>query len=177
MPSEVLVPGLAAIVLLIIATLSIVGVIGTSMSMAVNSIRESYESSYKMSSRITIQQVNASYSGKSLEVNLTVLNNGPYPIYKFEACDLIIEYFSSSGSLKSLRLSYASDWTVERVLLVVESYGVSFTEHPLIDTGEVGLIRAHATVGDLDAAKPLKVVFATHYGSRDSRWVAVNAQG
>jgi len=176
MPSEVLVPGLAATVLLLIATLSIVGVIGTSMSMAVNSIRESYESSYKMSSRITIQQVNASYSGESLEVNLTVLNSGPYPIYKFEACDLIIEYFSSSGSLKSLRPSYASDWTVERVLLV-ESYGVSFTEHPLIDTGEVGLIRAHATVGDLDAAKPLKVVFATHYGSRDSRWVAVNAQG
>ena len=176
MPSEVLVPGLAAIVLLIIATLSIVGVIGTSMSMAVNSIRESYESSYKMSSRITIQQVNASYSGESLEVNLTVLNSGPYPIYKFEACDLIIEYFSSSGSLKSLRLSYASDWTVEQVLLV-ESYGVSFTEHSFIDTGEVGLIRAHATVGDLDAAKPLKVVFATHYGSRDSRWVAVNAQG
>jgi archaellum component FlaF (FlaF/FlaG flagellin family) len=174
MPSEVLVPGLAAIVLLIIATLSIVGVIGASMSMAVNSIRESYESSYKRSSRITIQQVNASYSGKSLEVNLTVLNNGPYPIYKFEACDLIIEYFSLSGSLKSLRLSYGSNWTVEKVFLI-ESYGLSFTEHPLIDTNEAGLIRANAIVGDLDAAKPLKIVFTTHYGSRDSKWVAVNA--
>jgi len=176
MPSEVVVPGFAVIVLLLITALSIVGVIGASMSMAVDSIRESYENSYKRSTRVTIRYANASYSDGSLEVELELLNNGPHPVYKLDACDLIIEYFSTSGSLKSLRLSYATDWIVERVLLV-ESYGVSFTEHPLIDTGEVGSIRASAAIEDLDAARPLKVVFATHYGTRDSRWVEVNAQG
>ncbi len=176
MPSEVVVPGVAAVVLLIIAALSIVGAIGSSISMAVNSIREGYEIAYKRLSRITIQRASASYSRGLLEVNVTVLNEGPYPVYRFEACDLIVEYFSTSGPLKSLRLSHPADWTVEEVFLV-ESYGVSFTEHPLIDTGEACLIRAFAAVEDLDAARPLRVVFTTHYGSRGSKWVVVDAQG
>jgi len=176
MPSEVVVPGFAVIVLLLIVALSIAGVISTSMSMAVNSIKESYESAYKRSTKVTIQRAVANYSEGLLEVELEVLNSGPHPIYKLDACDLIIEYFSASGPLKSLRLSYATDWVVERVFLV-ESYGVSFAEHPLIDAGEVGLIRAYTSIEDLDATRPLKVVFATHYGTRDSKWVMVNAQG
>jgi len=174
MPSEVIIPGFTAVIVLFIVTLSIIGIISMSLSVAINTLRENYEISYKRLSSITIRQVNVNYSSGLLELNITIFNNGPHPIYKFEACDLIVEYYSTSGLLKSIILRYNLNWTIERVILV-ENYSVSFTEHPIINSGEAGLIRGLATIEDIDVEKPLRVVFTTQYGAVDSKWVIISA--
>ena len=174
-PSEVIIPGFAVVIVLFIITLSIIGIISISLSTAINTLRENYEISYKRLSSISMQQVSVNYSNGLLELNITIFNNGPHPLYKFEACDLIVEYYSTSGSLKSVILHYNLNWTVEKVILV-ENYSISFTEQPIINSGEAGLIKGLATIEDIDVEKPLRVVFTTQYGTADSKWVIISAQ-
>ncbi|MGB9827577.1 hypothetical protein IMZ38_03875 [Thermosphaera chiliense] len=176
MPSEIIIPGFTAIVLLLMVALSVTGVLTTSLSLIVNAVREAQEDSLRKMSRVFIKQAIVNYRDGALEAEILVENSGPNPVYKLEECDLIIEYFSTDGLLKSIRLSYPSDWLVEKVFLV-ENYSVSFTEHSLIDRGELGEIRVLAHINDLSVEKPLRIVFTTHYGSSDSKWVFANAQG
>uniref|UniRef100_A0A7C2BLP5 Flagellin n=1 Tax=Thermosphaera aggregans TaxID=54254 RepID=A0A7C2BLP5_9CREN len=176
MPSEIIIPGFTAIVLLLMVALSVTGALTTSLSLIVNAVKEAQEDSLRKMNRVIIKQAIVNYRDGVLEAEILVENDGSNPVYKFEECDLILDYFSSNGMLKSVRLSYSSNWFVEKVFLV-EDYSVSFTEHPLIDRGEVGEIRVLAFVNDLDVEKPLRIVFTTHYGSSDSKWVFANAQG
>jgi hypothetical protein len=175
MPSEIVIPGFTAAVLLLMIALSTAGALTMSLSLIINTARQVQEDFLRKMTRITIKQASVNYSNGMLEVEIIVENSGPYPIYRMEDCDLIIEYFSLNGSFKSVRLSYPSNWTVEKVFLV-EDYAVGFDEHSLIDRGEAGRIRGLAFINDLSTEKPLRIVFTTHHGSSDSKWVFANAQ-
>ncbi len=176
MPSEIVIPGFTAAILLLMIALSTAGALTMSLSLIINTVRQVQEDFLRKMTKITIKQASVNYSDGMLEVVIIVENSGPYPIYRMEDCDLIIEYFSLDGSFKSVRLSYPSNWIVEKVFLV-EEYAVGFDEHSLIDRGEAGGIRGFAFINDLDVEKPLRIVFTTHYGSSDSKWVFANAQG
>ncbi|MEM2009533.1 MAG: hypothetical protein QXP68_06740 [Thermosphaera sp.] len=175
MPSEVIIPGFTATILLLMITLSITGVITTSLSFTVNTLREAYESYRKRLNRVLISWASLEYDGGMLRGEILVYNDGSQPVYRFNTCDLIIEYYSASGVFRSLRLNYPVEWLVERVYLV-EDYSVEFAEHPSIGQGEAGLIRVSITVSDIDVSKPVRIVFTTDLGASATKWVLINVE-
>jgi hypothetical protein len=174
MPSETIIPGFTVVIVLFIATASIIGVIITATTMAVNTIRLGYVEYYERMTRISIVEVNLTYLNSVLEGTIRVYNYGPLAIYRLEACDLVIEYYSISGVLKTLRLTYETHWYIEKIILAGD-YSIEFSDHPIIGEGETGLIRVYVSIVDIDVEKPLRVVFTTQYGTSDSKWVILNA--
>lgn len=170
MPSEIIVPGFTVIVLLFLVLISIISVIFAATTMFTNILKLGYEDLQKKTTRISIIELNVTYNGSVLEGELKIMNHGPLALYKFDACDLIIEYYSTNGSLKTMKLTYPLQWNITRVILVGD-YWVEFKDHPVIESSEIGLLRLSTNIIDIDRSRPLKIVFVSHYGVSDSRWV------
>lgn len=176
MPSEVVIPGLTFIVLLLLAFMHVVLALLTTINMLADSLGTYSYNLSKLGDKIEIVDVDITViDNNTLFIMLLVVNRGSNPIYQMDKCDLIIEYTTLTSTSISTRLRYRNDWYVEYVL-ITENYAIPFNERGLIGSGEIGVIKAVFRAIDVDLSKPLRIVFVSHYGAKDYRWVVYSAQ-
>lgn len=175
MPSEVIIPGFAVIVLLLVASIYFASMLTNAVSALADALRTYNDNLAKLNNKVKIVEAEAMIVGNGvLHVFLMVENQGYDPIYRMNECDLILEYTSLDAGVVPAKLRYGAEWWVESVIIAGD-YTVSFDERRVIGGGEIGVIRAVFKAADLDPSRPFKVVFVSQYGSRDYKWVIIGA--
>lgn len=179
MPSEVILPGAAITIILMITASTFIGFLAYSTTLLLTSIREYVElQTQKKLNRVLILEVNAtSIEGSggriTIEFTIHILNNGIDPVYDMASCDLLIQYSAVNSKVEIVRLAYGVDWQVSEITLA-RNYTVPFTSKPVIEPGEIGVITG-AFTSNVDVGKPIRFIFVSHYGSSDMRWVLLGS--
>ncbi len=112
------------------------------------------------------------WRGSDLEVNMTIYvkNHGEDPLWDMNSTDIYVTYLeNTTGNIRSIKLIYGKNWSVTAILLT-KNYTVSFTQHPLIDQGETGIINL-VFYAPINTTYPIKITFVSQYGSKASTWV------
>lgn len=176
MPSEVIIPGFITIIVLLIAVVAATGVLIQTSSMLVKALNEQAENSMRRNSFVEIVDASLNITasetgGFHVEFYILVLNKGSEPLYDMDSTDLIVQYFTNLGTLETLYLKNRVNWEPVAVYLTA-NYSIPYSLKPVVDTGEYIAIRGSFDSDNIDAGKPVKVIFVSQYGARDSRWVS-----
>ena len=118
----------------------------------------------------TITNILSSSPNVTIDIEIEISNVGPDPIWNFNQCDIFILYKDNiTGTLQVLHGVYGIDWWVKEIKLT-DNYTVSFDQHRIIDSGEIGVIEI-IVKAPIDTSYPIKITFVSHYGSRVSKWI------
>ncbi len=183
MPSETLIPAIASVLIIMIASLAVVGIILKAMNTLVDVVKTLSSNAEKSVSRIKITNttlisvVNTSPTLVNITLEIHLYNDGNLPLYDFNNSDLIIQYLDANNNTVVKRLNYKQHWYIKEIMLT-ENYTISFDEKPIIDEGETAIIYAWFTMDYTDYVStnyPVKVVFSSQYGTTTSAWVDIHA--
>ncbi len=181
-PSETLIPAIASILIIMIASLAVVGIILKAMNTLVDVVKTLSFNAEKSVSRIkitntTLTNVNTSSTLVNITLKIYLYNDGNLPLYDFNSSDLIIQYLDANNNTVVKRLNYKTHWYIKEIILT-ENYTVSFSEKPIIDEGETAVIYAWFTMDYTDyvsLSSPIRIVFSSQYGTTTAAWVDIRA--
>ena len=183
MPSETLIPAIASVLIIMIASLAVVGIILKAMNTLVDVVKTLSSNAEKSVSRIKITNTTLTSAVKisptlvNITLKIYLYNNGNLPLYNFNSSDLIIQYLDANNNTIVKRLNYKQHWYIKEIILT-ENYTVSFSEKPIIDEGETAVIYAWFTMDYTDyisLTSPVRIVFSSQYGTTSAIWVDVRA--
>ncbi|GEM_PF-2070197 len=183
MPSETLIPAIASVLIIMIASLAVVGVILKAMNTLVDVVKTLSSNAEKSVSRIKITNttlisvVNTTSTLVNITLKIYLYNDGNLPLYDFNSSDLIVQYLNASNNTVVKRLSYKTHWYIKEIILT-ENHTVSFSEKPIIDEGETAVIYAWFTMDYTDyvsLSSPIRIVFSSQYGTTTAAWVDIRA--
>ncbi len=121
---------------------------------------------------VTIDSITWKDTDATVNMTIIVKNSGDDPLWDFAHSDIFVKYMENgTNKLETIRLAYGRDWIVESIILT-GNYSVDFNNHPLIDLGESGVIKASFTA-PINTTYPIRVVFVSQYGTRSAVWVSV----
>ncbi len=183
MPSETLIPAIASVLIIMIASLAVVGIIFKAMNTLVDVVKtlslnaEKRVSRIKITNSTLISVVNTSPTLVNITLKIYLYNDGNLPLYDFNNSDLIIQYLDASNNTVVKRLYYRQNWVIKEIILT-ENYTISFGEKPIIDEGETAVIYAWFTMDYTDyvsLTSPIRVIFSSQYGTTTATWVDIRA--
>lgn len=180
MPAETIIPGIAAILILLVSSSLLVAMFVYSTTIIFDSFKGGADELVRSRlNRVEIRNATAIVmlmnDGKNvIKLVIYVFNDGVDPIFNVDACDLLIHYYSKDGSTKTTRLAYGKEWQISQIILA-ENHAVPFDFKRSIGPGETGVIEALFIRVDLDISKPIKVIFVSQYGSTSIRWVSLGS--
>jgi len=176
MPVEVILPSAATILVFMVMASALMGLLVYSTTLLYAALRDHVDSLAKAKlNRVVITSATALVSAGNnsylVEFEVHVYNDGVDPIYAMDKCDLIVQYYTTNGELRVLRLIYGLNWTLEKVI-ITSDYAVL---KPSIGPSETGVIRGTFTAENIDINRPLKAVFTSHYGYTAMRWFSIGS--
>ncbi|MEM1628912.1 MAG: hypothetical protein QXP02_02085 [Desulfurococcaceae archaeon] len=180
MPSEVLLPGVAVTLTLMFIASMLIGMLIYSTTLLFTSIRNNADTILRSrlnrvlitNAELTITGIDENIGVYRVDIVIYVHNDGLEPIYDMDKCDLMIQYYKVDGGVEVVRLIYGDNWYVDKIFLT-DSYAVSFNSKNSIGPGETGVINGYFIVENIDVSRPVRVLFASHYGYTTSRWVSL----
>ncbi|MEM4035504.1 MAG: hypothetical protein QXU97_02670 [Fervidicoccaceae archaeon] len=180
MPSEVLLPGVAVVLTMMLIASTLVSVLMYSSTSLLSSMRDHANIMLRSKlNRILITNaeaiatnINENTSTYRIDFVIYIYNEGSEPIYDMNKCDLMIQYYTVSNGVEVVRLTYGENWRITEVFLT-DNYAISFNSKNSIGPGELGVIEGHLVRDNIDISKPIKMLFTSHYGYTASRWVSL----
>ena len=183
MPSETLIPAIASVLIIMIASLAAVGIILKAMNTLVDVVNTLSSNAEKSVSRIKIVNatlvsvVNVTPSVVNITLKIYLYNDGNLPLYDFNSSDLLVQYIDANNNTIVKRLTYKKNWYIDEIMLT-PYYTVRFSAKPVIEEGETAIIYAWFTMNYIDYASlssPIRIVFSSQYGTTTAIWVDIRA--
>lgn len=181
MPSEVILPSVAATLVLMIMASMFVGALVYSTAVLHGALKDYVDilarsklNRVVLTNATVLSVVEIGPGLHRVEFRIYVYNDGQDTIYAMEKCDLMVQYHTVSGDVRVVRLLYGVDWFVEGVI-IVDDYLVNPSTTPAIGPSETGVVKGNFIAENIDTSRPVKVIFASHYGYTATRWLVLGS--